>query len=73
MIIEVLDFLGVPHTDGFFDKDLDASETLGEGWQQKAFDHFKDNYPEAVLLFYLNHLSWEVTEEKTMFQPAGAG
>jgi len=72
MIIEVLDFLGVPHSDGFFEKDLDASEVLGEGWQQKAFEQFKDKYPEAVLLFYVNHLSWEVTEEKTMFEPAGA-
>jgi hypothetical protein len=72
MIIEVLDFLGVPHSDGFFDKDFDASEALGEGWQQKAFDNFKDKFAEAVLLFYLNHLSWEVTDEKTMFQPAGA-
>lgn len=72
MIIDILDFLGVQHSDGFFDKDLDASKTLTEGWQQKAFDEFKEKYPEAVLLFYLNHLSWEVTEDKAVFSPAGA-
>ncbi len=72
MVIEILDFLGVPHHDGFFEKDLDAKEILTEGWQQKAFEHFREKYAEPVLVFYLNHLSWEVTDDKPQFVPAGA-
>ncbi len=71
LIIDVLDFLGIPHSEGFFEKDLDASETLTGEWQQKAYDEFKDKYPEAMLVFYLNHLAWEVTKDKPLFQPAG--
>jgi len=33
MIKDVLDQLGIPHEDGFFAKDLDASGKLTEGWQ----------------------------------------
>src|ERR1700751_3333882 len=33
MIVAVLDFLGIPHQQGFFDKDLDAKPYLTEGWQ----------------------------------------
>ena len=72
LMIDVLDFLEVPHEDGFFDKDLDASETLKDDWQQRAYSQFAEKYPKAVLLFYLNHLSWEITGEKTLFQPGGA-
>ena len=36
MIKDVLDLLGIPHEDGFFAKDLDASDKLTEGWQQRA-------------------------------------
>src|SRR5262245_14442828 len=32
MVIAVLDFLGIPHEDGFFVKDLDARPYLTEGW-----------------------------------------
>ena len=71
MIIEILDFLGAEHSDGFFDKDADVGETLKEDWQQRAYDHFKETYPPVVLLFYLNHLSWEVTEDKKLLSPAG--
>lgn len=72
LMIAVLDFLGIPHEDGFFDKDLKVGEILTEGWQGKAFNEFKEKYPEPLLLFYLNHLSWEVTEDKPLFTPAGA-
>ena len=72
LMIDVLNFLGVQHEDGFFDKDLDASEILAEGWQERAYTQFAGKYPSAVLLFYLNHLSWEITKEKTLFQPGGA-
>lgn len=70
MIKAVLDHLGIPNEDGFFAKDIDGSKHLTEGWQQKAYDQFKDKYPAPVLLFYINHLDWELTKAEQLFQPA---
>ena len=72
MIKALLDDLGVPNQDGFFAKDIDGSKYLTEGWQQKVYDKFKSVYPEPVLLFYINHLAWEVAKAETVFQPAAA-
>ena len=69
MIAAVLNFLGVPNEDGFFAKDLDAKQYLTEGWQNRAFERFKGEYPEALLVFYLNHLGWEMSGEKTAWLP----
>ena len=70
MIKAVLDELGVPHEDGFFAKDTDVSTYLKEGWQQIAWDKFHDKYPPAALLFYINHLAWEVAKAEDVFAPA---
>src|ERR1700678_4602843 len=59
MITAVLNFLGVPNEEGFFAKDLDAKQYLTEGWQPRAYEHFKWSVPEAVRLFYINHRGWE--------------
>ena len=72
LIIAVLDFLGVPHEGGFFNKDLDAKAYLTEGWVERVFERFKAVYPEPVLLFYINHLSWELTDRAEPFAPASA-
>jgi hypothetical protein len=60
MIVAVLNFLGIPHEDGFFAKDLDAKPHLTEGWQERVLENFKDVYPEPLLRFYIAHLSWEL-------------
>jgi len=70
MIVDVLNFVGVPHEDGFFAKDLDAKPYLTEGWEARAFENFKEKYPEALLLFYINHLSWELLGSERFFVPA---
>ena len=72
MIVGVLDHLGIPHNDGFFDKDTDVKSHLSEGWQARCYDHFKDKYPAAVLAFYLNHLAHEVAPDTPLFAPATA-
>ena len=69
MIKAVLDELGIPNEDGFFAKDIDGAKFLTEGWQQKVYDKFKGAYPPAVLLFYINHLGWEVGKAEQIFQP----
>ena len=72
MIKSILDELGIPHEDGFFAKDLDASKHLTEGWQQRVFDRFKDTYPASLLLFYINHLDWELNKSTELYLPQAA-
>jgi hypothetical protein len=69
MITAVLDFLGIPNEAGFFAKDVDAKPYLTEGWEGRVFEKFRGVYPEPMLLFYINHLAWELTEAKEPFVP----
>ena len=70
MIRDVLDALAIPHEDGFFAKDLDPAGKLTDGWQQRVFEQFRGKYPEALLVFYINHLDWELTKTTEIFNPA---
>jgi len=72
MISAILDFLGIPHEGGFFKKDLDAKTYLTEGWAERVFEKFRTVYSVPVLLFYINHLSWELTDAAEPFVPASA-
>ena len=47
MIKAVLDDLGIPNQDGFFDKDIDGTKYLTDGWQQRTYEKFKDAYPAS--------------------------
>ena len=69
MIANVLNFLGVPNQEGFFEKDLDAKSYLTEGWHARTFDRFKDEYPAVPLLFYINHLGWELGGDQQAYLP----
>jgi hypothetical protein len=68
MIKAVIDDLGIPNQDGFFDKDIDGSKYLTDGWQQRSYEKFKGTYPAQVLLFYINHLGWELAKSEEVFQ-----
>lgn len=70
MISAVLDFLGVPHENGFFAKDMDPKQYFTEGWEERVYDKFKSEFPEAILVFYINHLRWEVLSAGEVFHPA---
>jgi hypothetical protein len=70
MIRAVLDFLGIPNQEGFFEKNLDAAPYLTEGWQQRVYEKFKGAWPEPVLRLYINHLAWELSKAPEMFVPA---
>ena len=70
MIQAVLDFLGIPHEEGFFAKDIDGSKYLTEGWQQRTFDHFQGRFSNSLLLLYVNHLGWELVKADQLFAPA---
>jgi hypothetical protein len=69
MVRGVLDSLGVPHEDGFFAKDMDASACLKDNWQERVWEKFRESYSEAALLLYINHLAWELTKEPQLFIP----
>jgi hypothetical protein len=70
MIAAVLDEFGVPHEGGFFAKDLNAKQYFTEGWEARVLKKFNNTYPEALLLFYVNHLRWELLEAADVFRPA---
>ena len=71
MIRAILDFLEIPNQDGFFDKNLEASKYLTDGWQERVYAKFHGQFPEPVLRLYINHLGWELTKSDQMFTPAG--
>ncbi len=70
MIKAVLDHNGVPHEDGFFAKDAEVAGYLKDGWQQSTWEKFRGNFPPSVLLFYINHLAWEIAKAEDVYQPA---
>jgi hypothetical protein len=70
MIVEILNFLGIPNDNGFFDKDLKPEQFLTEGWQNRVFDKFAGKYPREIVLFYINHLDWELNKTDEVFLPA---
>jgi len=70
MITAVLDFLGVPHENGFFAKDMDPKPYFTEGWETRAHEKFREVYPEPILVFYINHLRWELLGATELYRPA---
>jgi hypothetical protein len=35
-----------------------------------VYQQFAEKYPRSLLLFYINHLDWELTKSETLFVPA---
>lgn len=71
MIAAVLDFLGVPHENGFFAKDMDPKPHLTEGWEGRVLEKFKGAFAEVYLLFYINHLRWELLDAAEAYHVSG--
>ena len=70
MIAGVLDFLGVPHENGFFAKDMDAKPYFTEGWENRVFEKFRSGDSDDILAFYINHLRWELLGAADVYRPA---
>jgi hypothetical protein len=70
MIVDVLEFLRIPNEQGFFDKDLNPQQYLTDQWQKRVFDEFSGKYQREILLFYINHLDWELNKTDQVFLPA---
>ena len=69
MIIAVLDFLGVPHENGFFPKDQDVKQHFPEGWEARVLEKFRGVFPDVLLTFYINHLRWELLGAAEPYHP----
>jgi hypothetical protein len=69
LIAAALDLLGVPHESGFFAKDMDPKPYFTEGWEDRVFSQLKGVYPETILVFYINHLRWELLGAESIYQP----
>lgn len=72
MIIAILDFLAVPHENGFFAKDMDPKPYFTEGWEDRVYEKFHGTYPDAILVFYINHLRWELLGAEEVYRPAAS-
>lgn len=72
MIAAVLDFLGVPHENGFFAKDIDPKPFFTEGWEERVYEKFQNVFPDAFLVFYINHLRWELLGADNVYRPAAS-
>ncbi|HLH42887.1 MAG TPA: hypothetical protein VKV74_07870 [Bryobacteraceae bacterium] len=70
MIKAVLDYLGIPHEEGFFAKDANVSSYLKEEWRERVWEKFHEAFPAAPLLFYINHLGWEMAKAEDVYVPA---
>ena len=70
MIVAILDFLTIPHENGFFAKDVDPKPFLTEGWEERVYQNFREKYPETLLVFYVNHLRWESLGATELYRPA---
>jgi len=69
MITAVLDFLGIPHENGFFAKEMDAKPYFTDGWEERVMEQFRTTYSEPLLLFYINHLRWELLGAGDLYRP----
>jgi hypothetical protein len=69
LIAAALDLLGVPHENGFFAKDMDAKPYFTDGWEDRVYSQLKGAYPETILVFYINHLRWELLGAESIYQP----
>ena len=68
MIGAVLDFLGVPHESGFFAKDIDPKPYFTDGWEERVIENFRGVYNDSLLLFYVNHLRWELMGAEDVYR-----
>src|SRR5438874_5734233 len=69
MIAAVLDFLGVPHENGFFAKDQDVKQHFPEGWEARVLEKFHGVFADVLLTFYINHLRWELLGATEPYRP----
>jgi hypothetical protein len=48
---------------------MDPKPYFTEGWEERVHEKFKSVYSEAILLFYVNHLRWELLGATDVYRP----
>jgi hypothetical protein len=72
LVTAVLDFQGVPHENGFFAKNMDPKPHFTEGWEERVYEKFRTVFPDALLVFYINHLRWELLGAEQLYHPVSS-
>ena len=72
LLTAVLDFQGVPHENGFFAKNMDPKPYFTEGWEDRVYEKCKTVFPDALLVFYINHLRWELLGAEQVYHPVSS-
>ena len=72
LVTAVLDFQGIPHENGFFAKNMDPKPYFAEGWEDRVYEKFKTVFPDALLVFYINHLRWELLGAEQLYHPVSS-
>ena len=72
LVTAVLDFQGIPHENGFFAKNMDSKPYFTEGWEDRVYEKFKTVFPDALLVFYINHLRWELLGAEQLYHPVSS-
>jgi hypothetical protein len=72
LVTAVLDFQGVPHENGFFAKNMDPKPHFTEGWEERVYEKFRTVFPDALLVFYINHLRWELLGAERLYHPVSS-
>ena len=69
LITAVLDFLGIPHENGFFAKNMDPKPYFTEGWEARVHEKLRGAFPDPLLVFYINHLRWDLLGAEETWRP----
>ena len=70
MITAVLDFLGVPHENGFFAKDMDAKPYFTEGWEERVCEKFRGSISGADSRLLYQSLALGTAGGDGVYRPA---
>jgi hypothetical protein len=49
---------------------MDPKPHFTDGWENRVFEQFHSGYSEPLVLFYINHLRWELLGAADVYRPA---
>jgi hypothetical protein len=48
---------------------MDPKPYFTEGWEDRVYEKFRTVFPDAILVFYINHLRWELLGAEQPYHP----
>jgi hypothetical protein len=49
---------------------MDAKPYFTEGWEDRVREKFRGVFPDPLVVFYINHLRWELLGAGDLYRPA---